>query len=89
MLGRKETTCYVRGKWVSFHRHEINQLLKLGKMSDGFKFKELKKNLDYQKILEFLTARKWEYKGNKKTPYDSIARGYLTEEAKYGSTSSV
>ena len=34
MVGRKETTCYVRGKWVSFHRHEINQLLKLGKLSD-------------------------------------------------------
>ena len=60
MVGRKETTCYVRGKWVSFHRHEINQLLKLGKLSDGSKFKELKKNPDYQKILEVLTAVKEE-----------------------------
>ena len=27
LLDRKGTKCYVRGKWVSFHRHEINQLL--------------------------------------------------------------
>ena len=82
MVDRKETQCYVRGRWVSFHRNDINQLLNLGKLSDGTKFKKFKKNPDYQKIVKALTVGKWEWKGNKKTPYESIARGSLTEEAK-------
>ena len=49
LWGRKELQCYVRGKWVSFDRHTINHLCGLGKMSDGAKFKRMKKNLDYQK----------------------------------------
>ena len=63
-------------------RDEINQLLKLGKMSDGTKFKKLKKDPAYQKILEVLTTGKGEWEGNKKTPFDSIARSSLTKEAK-------
>ena len=82
MVDRKGTQCYVRGKWISFHRDEINQLLKLGKLKDGAKFKKLKENLDFQKICEVLTAEKREWKENTKIPYESIARGSLTEEAK-------
>ena len=82
LVGRKDTNCYVRGKWVSFHRNEINQLLKMGKLSDGAKFKKLKDNSDYQKILEVLTGGKGEWKRSKKTPYYYIARGSLIEEAK-------
>ena len=82
MVDRKETKCYVRGKWVSFHRDKINKLLKLGKLKDGSKFKELMKNPDYKKILKVLAVGKEEWKGNKKTPYESIARGLLTKEAK-------
>ena len=60
LVGRKETQCYVGGKWVSFHRKDINNILKLGKLSDGTKFKELKKNLDYQKIVKVLIDGKEE-----------------------------
>ena len=69
----------MRGKWVSFHRNDINQLLKLGKLSYVTKFKKFKKNPDYQKIVEALTVGKGECKGNKKTPHESIAKGSLTE----------
>ena len=82
MVDRKDTQCYVRGKWVSFNRHDINQLLKLGKLSNGTKFKELKKNPDYQKIVKTLTIEKGEWQDNKKYPHESIARGSLIEEAK-------
>ena len=82
IVDRKGTQCYVRGKWVSFHRDKINQLLKLGKLKDGEKFKKLKENPNFQNICEVLTIRKGEWKGNTKTPYESIARGSLTKEAK-------
>ena len=72
----------MRGKWVSFDRHTINHLYGLGEISDKTKFKRLKKNLDYQKILEVLTDGKGEWKGSKKSPNASIARGQPTEEAK-------
>ena len=70
------------GKWVSFHKDEINQLLKIVKLKDGAKFKKLRENPYFQKIFEVLTTRKGEWKGHTKTPYESIARGSLTEEAK-------
>ena len=81
-MERKEKTCYGRGKWVSFDRDEINKFLKLSDLKDGSKFKRLKKYLNHKKILELLTAGKGEWKGTKKTPFDSIARASLTEEAK-------
>ena len=81
-VDRKETTCYVRGKWISFHRQNINHMLGLGRLCDGKKFKKLKENPDYQKILEVLIDGKRELKGSKKNPYVYIDIGYLTEEAK-------
>ena len=51
-------------------------------MSDRAKFRKLKENLDYQKILEVLTDGKWEWKGSKKNPNVFIAKDHLTEEAK-------
>ena len=44
---KKEHQCYARGMWVPFDRHAINHMCGLGKMSDGAKFRNLKKNLDY------------------------------------------
>ena len=55
---RKETQCFVRGKWVPFDRHTINHMCGLGNISDGAKFKKLKKDLDYQKIHKELTNGK-------------------------------
>ena len=82
MVGRKETQCYVRGKWISFHKDDIIHLLKLGKLKDGPKFKKLKENPNFKKICELLTVGNGEWKGNTKTAYESIARGPLTKEAK-------
>ena len=49
---------------------------------DSSKFKKLLKKPEYQKIVDLLIGRKGKWKGTKKTLYKSIARGYLTEEAK-------
>ena len=49
---------------------------------DGSKFKKLLKELDYQKMVDLLTGGKGKWKATRKTPYESIARGLLTEEAK-------
>ena len=54
----KETQCFVRGKWVSFNRKTINHMCGLGKLSDGAKFRRLKKNPNHHKILEELTDGK-------------------------------
>ena len=42
----------------------------------------MKKNPNYEKILEDLTDGKGQWEGNKKNPHVSIARGDLTEKAK-------
>ena len=76
-VDRKEKTCYVRGKWVLFDSDEIKKILKLSNLKDGSKFKILKKDPDYQKILELLTVGKGEWKGTKKKPFDSITKGSL------------
>ena len=47
---------------MSFDRHTINHLCGLGKISDRVKFKRLKKNRDYQKIIELLIDGKGEWK---------------------------
>ena len=62
MVDRKEKTCYVRGKWVSFDNGEKNKFLKVIDLKDGSKLKELKKDPAYQKILELLTIGKGEWK---------------------------
>ena len=49
---------------------------------DGVKFKKKMKEPKLQKIVDLLTAGKGEWKGTKKTPFRSISRGDLTEEAK-------
>ena len=49
---------------------------------DGSKFKKQLKEPEHQKIVDLLTAGKGEWKGIKKTPFKSITRGNLTEEAK-------
>ena len=58
----KETQCYVRGKWVSFDRHTINHMCGLGKLSDGAKFRKLKKDPTYQNIVKELTDGKGQWK---------------------------
>ena len=49
---------------------------------NGSKFKKQLKEPEHQKTVDLLTFGKGEWKGAKKTPFKSIARGDLTEEAK-------
>ena len=82
MVEKEGKKAYVRGHWVEFNREEINRLFNLRVQKDGAKFKKQIKELKLQKIVDLLTAGKGEWKGTKKTPCRSIARGHLTEESK-------
>ena len=55
MVGMKDETMYVRGKWISFNREQINQTYNLHEKNNGSKFKKLVKELDFQKIVDLLT----------------------------------
>ena len=41
MVGTKDKAVYVRGRWVSFNREQINQTSNLKERKDGYKFKRL------------------------------------------------
>ena len=56
--------------------------LQLQKTKNGSKFKRLVEAPEYHKIVDLLTAEKGKSKGTKKTLYQSIARGDLTEDTK-------
>ena len=73
---------YVRGHWVEFSREEKKRLFSLRVQQDGLKFKKQLKEPKHQKKVDLLTAGKRYWKGTKKTPFKSIARGDLIEEAK-------
>ena len=49
---------------------------------DSSKFKKQLKEPEHQKIVDLLTVGKGKWKGTRKTPFKSIARGGPTEEAK-------
>ena len=79
MVGLREKTCYVRGKWISFSGEKINETFNL---KDCSKFKKLLKEPDYQKLVDLLTDGKGKWDSTRKNLHESIARGSLTEEAK-------
>ena len=60
LVGKKEKMCYVRGKWISFDKEEINMTYNLKELKDGSKFKKLQKEPDFQKIVELLIDGKGE-----------------------------
>ena len=82
MVEKDYKKIYVRGLWVESSREEIDRLFNLRVKKDGSKFKKQLKEPKNQKIVDLLTARKGKWKGTRKTPFKSIARGDLTEEAK-------
>ena len=82
MVEKEGKKVYVRGHWVEFSREEINRLFNLRVQKDGSKFKKQVKEPEHQKIVDLLTTGKGKWKGTRKTPFKSIARGDLTEEAK-------
>ena len=82
MVEKEGKKIYVRGRWVEFNKEEINRLFSLRVQKDGSNFKKQQKEPEHHKIIDLLMAGKGEWKGTKKTPFKSIAKGDLTEEAK-------
>ena len=58
MVGTKDKAVYVRGRWISFNREQINQTFNLKERKDGFKFKRLVEEPNFQKIVDLLTDGK-------------------------------
>ena len=58
MVGMKDKTVYVRGKWISFNREQIDQTYNLLEMKNGSEFKKLVKEPDFQTIVDLLTSGK-------------------------------
>ena len=47
MVGMKDKTTYVKGKWISFSREQIDQTYNLLERKNGSKFKKLVKEPDF------------------------------------------
>ena len=63
--------------------HErINEVLQIKDPKNGSKFKILLREPNHDKIVDFLTRRKWKWNSTKINHHESIHRGSLTEEAK-------
>ena len=82
MVGMKNKTVYVKGKWISFSREQIDQTYNLHEMKNGLKFKKLVKETDFQKIVDLMTDGKGKWNATRKNPHESISRGTLTEQEK-------
>ena len=82
MIDMKEDSVYVRGIWVPMGHERINELLQIKDPKNGSKYKKLLRELNHEKIVDFLTVGKWKWSSTKKNPHESINRGSLTEEAK-------
>ena len=82
MVEKEGKRVYVSRHWVEFSREEINRLFNLRVQKDGSKFKKQLKEPEHQKIVDLLTTVKGKWKGTRKTPFKSIAKEDLTEEAK-------
>ena len=82
MVEMKDKTVYIRDKWISFSREQINQTCNLNERKNGSKFKKLVKEPDFQKIIDLPTDGKGKWNATRKNPQESIARGSLTEQAK-------
>ena len=82
MVGMKDRTVYVRGKWISFDKEKIDQTYNLQKRKNRLMFKKLVKEPDIPKIVDLLADGKGKWNATIKNPHESIARGALTEQAK-------
>ena len=82
MVGMKDKTIYVRNKWISYSKEEIDKTYNLDEMKNGSKFKKLVKEPDFWKINDLLTNGKGKWNTTRKNPHESIVRGSLHEQAK-------
>ena len=82
MVGTKDKIVYVRVRWVSFSREQINQTFNILERNDKSKFKQLVEAPNFYNIVDLLTYGKGKWNATRKNPHESIARGTLTEQAK-------
>ena len=82
MVGMKDKTVYVRGRWISFSREQIDHIYNLQERKNGSKFKILVEAPNFQKIVDLLTDGKGKWNTTRKNPHEFIARGALIEPAK-------
>ena len=75
IVGMKDKTVHVRGKWISFSKEQIDQTYNLNERKNVSKFKKLVKEPDFQKIIDLLTNGKGKWNTTKKNPHESIAKG--------------
>ena len=75
----KDKTVYVRNKWISFSREEIDKTYNPNERKNGLKFKKLVKEPDFQKIVDLLTDGKGKWYATRTNPNESITRGSLIE----------
>ena len=80
-MGMKEKTVYVRGKWISFSKENIDQTVNLNERKNGSKFKKLVKEPNFQKIADLLMDGNGKWNATRKNPHESITRGSLTKQA--------
>ena len=73
---------YVKGKWISFSREQIDQTYNLQERKNGSKFEKLVKKPDFQKIVDLLTDGKGKWNATRKNPHESIPKGELIEPIK-------
>ena len=69
MVGMKEKIVYVRGKWISSSRENIDQTFNLNEKKNGSKFMKLVKEPDFQKIVDLLTDGKGKWNSIRKNPH--------------------
>ena len=81
LVGRKDSTVYVRGLWVPYGAQAINQVYGMVGHKHGSKFKKLLENPDIKKIAEKLTGGKAQLRREKGGP-KTLNKGSLTEDAK-------
>ena len=70
LLGEKDKTIYVRGKWISFNIEHIDQIYNLKEKKNKSKFKRLLQALDYQKIVVLLTDGKGRWNASRNNPHE-------------------
>ena len=75
MVGMNDKVVYVRGKWISFNKEQIDQTYNLNERKSRSKVKKLVKEPGFQKIVDLLADGKGRWNATIKNPYESIARG--------------
>ena len=82
MVGMKDKAVYVKWKWISFSREQIDQTYNIQERKNGSKFEKLVKEPDFQKIVDLLTDGKGKWNATRKNPHEFIPKGELIEPIK-------